>query len=237
MCFCLCTLSAGARSRHCLPLFSTRSPASRDLKYWALHRKPISDRVSSFSFASQAVASGWAFFLGYSGPPLVTPSAALPSRLSLSPGGGITRGRWQSDPAATATRSNAGKYLARFDISMRVNESIRSGNSQEAPPGGGATAADRHRPDCPALPLPLLEDEVPAVCRVQFISRRAISTLTQERNMAPPFTLEKSLSFSQVRVPVRLLSSTTCLSICATSLSLLFLWVRSYSGSREAVFG
>jgi len=112
--------------------------------------------VSSFSFASQAVASGWAFFLGYSGPPLVTPSAALPSRLSLSPGGGITRGRWQSDPAATATRSNAGKYLARFDISMRVNESIRSGNSQEAPPGGGATAADRHRPDCPALPLPLL---------------------------------------------------------------------------------
>ena len=138
MCFCLCTLSAGARSRHCLPLFSTRSPASRDLKYWALHRKPISDRVSSFSFASQAVASGWAFFLGYSGPPLVTPSAALPSRLSLSPGGGITR--WQSDSAAPATRSKAGKYLALAPIenwldSMRVNESIRSGNSREARPG------------------------------------------------------------------------------------------------------
>ena len=143
--------------------------------------------MSSFSFASQAVASGWAFFLGYSGPPLVTPSAALPSRLSLSPGGGITR--WQSDSAAPATRSKAGKYLALAPIenwldSMRVNESIRSGNSREAPSGGGATAAARHRADWPALPL--LEDEVPAVCCL-FLAV-PISTLTQEKYGASFYT-------------------------------------------------
>jgi hypothetical protein len=46
--------------------------------------KPFSDRVSPFSFAPQASHRA-------GGPPLVTPSAALPSRVSLSPGpGGIT---------------------------------------------------------------------------------------------------------------------------------------------------
>jgi hypothetical protein len=204
MCFCLCTVTAGARSRPLASTFSTRSPAASTLRAGEQQgctprrlasstgrctAKPFSDRVSPFSFAPQASHRA-------GGPPLVTPSAALPSRVSLSPGpGGITR--WQGDSAAPATRSKAGKYLALAPIenwldSMRVNESIRFGletrerpRPGEAPPAGLACSS--------ATPLPEDEDRP---CRVQFISCRAISTLTQERNMAPPFTLENlALSF------------------------------------------
>lgn len=87
-------------------------PSSKDarLKYRRCTATPFSDRVSSFSFALQAS-------LASPGPPLVTPSAALPSRVSLSLTG-ITR--WQSySGTAPATRSKAGKYLALAQLPSR----------------------------------------------------------------------------------------------------------------------
>ena len=137
----------GARSRaHCLPLFPRdHQPPARSEQ--ASRKAARTPEVLGAAPQSRSLIACRRFLLlrkphiglgVSSGPPLLTPSAALPSRMSLSPGGGITR--WQSDSAAPATRSKAGKYLALAPIenwldSMRVNESIRSGNSREARPG------------------------------------------------------------------------------------------------------